>query len=372
MESSFGSSRRVGDALMACIGSTHWLRCAVVLFAALASPGSAAAGTTGTLVKFDFGAMGSVEVDLFDNLTPLSVTNFLQNYVQTNLYNNTIIHRSVQLGTTPIGSTEAPGNIGIIQGGGFDVSGNAITTAGAINLEYSRANTRGTLALARTSDPNSATSGWFFNTSDNSTGFAPNSTSAGYAVFGWVVGPGMTVVDAIAALPTFAYNSPFGELPLQNFTATDYNNQVAAASHTVVLNSVTVVKTHAAFQNPFLTTDVNNDGLLSASDLATVLSDLTIHGGHAVSGSFSGSNYLDVNGDGLVGPNDALQIIDALKIASLATPKAAPLAVPQFSAMMASPMAVVPEPSSLVLATAGVLAFGAYALRRRSRRVAGR
>ena len=95
--------------------------------------------------------------------------------------------------------------------------------------------------MARTSDPNSATSQWFINTADNSQSLGP-SNGGGYAVFGQVIGNGMDVVNAIAALPNFQFQSPFSNLPLQNYTQADYNNDVQVqTSNLVVINSVTVV-----------------------------------------------------------------------------------------------------------------------------------
>ena len=116
----------------------------------------------------------------------------------------------------------------------------------------------------------------------------------------------MSVVDAIAALPTFAYGSPFNQVPLQNFTQADFSNHVNPLPHVVVLSSVTVVKTHPSFQNPFLATDVNNDGSLKASDVAAINLDLLNNGFHNLTGPFSGTSYLDVDGNGHVNLSDSL------------------------------------------------------------------
>src|SRR4029079_7270869 len=125
----------------------------------------AALGTTaraGTLVNFNFTNVCSLQVDLFDDLVGTTVNNFLQNYVTTGAYSGTMIHRSVPNA--------------IIQGGGYTAAtGQAIATAAAIPLQYSRANTRGTIAMARTDDggdvtqTTTATDQWFFNTVDNTT-----------------------------------------------------------------------------------------------------------------------------------------------------------------------------------------------------------
>jgi peptidyl-prolyl cis-trans isomerase A (cyclophilin A) len=330
------------------------LLCAVL--ATLALPARA-----GTLVNFNFTNFGSVQVDLFDDLTPGTVTNFVQHYLTPGRYNDSMIHR-VDTG------------LGVIQGGGFTSQAQAIATSAdpLIPLEYSRANTRGTIAMARFKDPNdtatsintsTASSQWFINTKDNSTNLN-QANGGGYAVFGWVVGPGMTVVDSIAAVPTFAFSDPFGQVPLQNFTAADQTNGVNPIPHVVILNSATVVKTHPSYQNPFLATDVNNSGTLSATDALTVINDLLVHGNHALTAPFAGTDYLDVNGSGTVSATDALLVVNALLHAGT-SPQVSPFALAN-----ADPMLIVPEPSSLVLGSMAVLALPAcWAARRyRSRR----
>ena len=309
----------------------------------------------GTLVQMNYAGFGSVQIDLFDDLTPISVNNFVSRYVSTGRYSDTMIHR-------------VDSGLGVIQGGGFTKSATQVTSGAdpGIALEYSRANTRGTISMARTSALNSGTSQWFINT-DNNTVDLGASNNGGYAVFGWIVGPGMGVIDAIAAVPTFAYSSPFGQVPLQNFTQTDFNNSVDPLPHVVVLSSVTVVKTHPSYQNPFLDVDVNNDGSLKASDVATINADLLKNGFHDISGPFSGTAYLDVDGNGRVNLSDARKVINTLLTS--ASPQASPLMMePEVS-----PLLVVPEPGSLTLGVLGSLAFAGYAARiRRLRRALSR
>jgi cyclophilin family peptidyl-prolyl cis-trans isomerase len=182
----------------------------------------AASATAGTIVHFDTN-LGNFDVELYDSAAPTTVSNFLS-YVTSGAYNDTIIHRSAL-------------NF-VIQGGGYGKNFAPIATNPAIPLEYSLPNERGTLAMARTSLPNTATSQWFVNTVDNSAGLGPGGYSAdGYAVFGHVLGSGMDVVDAIAALPRYNAGSPFNELPLQNYASP---NMVTDANK-VIVNSVTVV-----------------------------------------------------------------------------------------------------------------------------------
>jgi peptidyl-prolyl cis-trans isomerase A (cyclophilin A) len=322
---------------------------------------------------FDFGSFGTVQVDLFTQLTPQSVNNFLGNYVSTGRYSNTMVHR-VDTG------------LGVVQGGGFNSQAGNIVTASdpMIPLEYSHPNARGTIAMARTGEINSATSQWFFNTKDNSSTLG-QSNGGGYTVFGQVVGSGMNVIDAIAAVPTFAYSSPFNQVPLTNFTQQDKTNGVDPLPHIVPLQAVSVVKTHASFQNPYNHLDINNNNNVNANDAAGVIQDLLLNGNHDLTATFGSEGhrlYLDVNGDGKISAQDALQIVQAVLLggsassaATLTDPRAEPLATalvaeplatalvaePLATALVAEPLATalvaVPEPTTLALAAVGAAAL---------------
>jgi peptidyl-prolyl cis-trans isomerase A (cyclophilin A) len=228
-----------------------------------------------------------------DSVAPVSVANFLQ-YVNAGYYDSSMIHRTT-LQTTP--------TFGVVQGGGYDDQASPIPQFAPIVNEYHLANRRGTLAMARTANPDSATSQWYFNTTDNSTPLAPPNP---FAVFGWAVGTGMSTIDAIAALPTFPYAPPFGEVPLQNFTQTDFLNGVNPLPHLVLLDSVTVVANHPSFQNPLDPFDVNNDGVATAVDQLLIVNHLVLYGPHAMDASYVGTTYqyLDTNGDGQVSELD--------------------------------------------------------------------
>lgn len=138
---------------------------------------------------------GNFQIELRPDAAPNTVANFL-NYVENGAYTNSIFHRSV------------PGFVE--QAGGFTSASTTFTstsqfttipTNSPINLEYKLPNVTGSVAMARTSNPNSATDQWFVNLADNSTTLGPGgSDSSGYAVFGQVIGNGMQVLDAIAAL----------------------------------------------------------------------------------------------------------------------------------------------------------------------------
>lgn len=150
-------------------------------------------------------AKGVIGIELFDTAAPLTVANFLS-YVNSGAYNNSIIHRSM------------PGFI--IQGGGFTNSLGAISATAPVVNEFSadRSNVRGTIAMAKfAGDPNSATNQWFINLTDNSASL--DGQNGGFTVFGRVVGNGMQVAEAIAALSVVnagILNGAFTNLPLLN------------------------------------------------------------------------------------------------------------------------------------------------------------
>jgi peptidyl-prolyl cis-trans isomerase A (cyclophilin A) len=140
---------------------------------------------------------GDIVVELDAAKAPKTVANFLQ-YVKAGHYNGTIFHRVID-------------NF-MIQGGGIGVDMKEKETRAPIELESRNglANQRGTIAMARTANPNSATSQFFINVKDNDRLNQPQAADGnGYAVFGKVI-EGMDVVDKIRAVPT----GP-GDVPLQ-------------------------------------------------------------------------------------------------------------------------------------------------------------
>ncbi|MEN9841336.1 MAG: hypothetical protein RL376_1136 [Verrucomicrobiota bacterium] len=158
-------------------------------------------GVTGQIAQFDT-ILGKFNVELLAAAAPLHVANFLS-YVTAGSYAGTFFHRVAYFEDNPAGPS-------ILQGGGYYTSSGlpAVTKSPAINLEYNLPNARGTLAAARTSSPNSATSEWFFNTRDNSTILGPLNDGYGYSVFARVIGTGMDLVDSFANQPL--YNVGFG------------------------------------------------------------------------------------------------------------------------------------------------------------------
>lgn len=216
---------------------------------------------TGSVVQFDT-VLGKFNVELFGSDAPKSVTNFLS-YVAGSSYTNSIIHRSAALG----GGTANR----IIQGGGYVPGGASITRKAPIELEYKRANARGTLAMARTSERNSATSEWFFNVDDNTTVLGA-SNGGGYAVFGRVLGTGMTVVDAIAALPTYNAGSVFTALPLRDMQP---NQTDIKAANWIVVNKVTPATVYPTVGDPLsvltFTASSANTGIVTTEIVASTL-----------------------------------------------------------------------------------------------------
>lgn len=134
--------------------------------------------------------LGEIVIQLNSEKAPVSSANFLT-YVNEGFYNGTIFHRVI------------PGFMA--QGGGFDTSFNQKAVHAPIKNEANNGlpNNRGTIAMARTPDPDSATAQFFINYKDNSflNYTSPTPNGWGYTVFGEVI-EGMEVVDAMAKQPT--------------------------------------------------------------------------------------------------------------------------------------------------------------------------
>lgn len=144
---------------------------------------------------------GQIELELFDKKSPKTVENFL-GYVNSGFYNGTIFHRVI--------------SDFMIQGGGFTTNLKKKETKDPIKNEASNriSNDVGTIAMARTNEPDSATAQFFINVENNSNLNYTSPANPGYAVFGRVV-KGMTVVNSIKKASTRA-NGPFRDLPVEN------------------------------------------------------------------------------------------------------------------------------------------------------------
>ncbi len=143
---------------------------------------------------------GVIEIELDEEASPRTVRNFIR-YVEDGSFDGTIFHR-VMSGF-------------MIQGGGFTPDGTQKETRDPIQLESNNGlkNLRGTLAMARTSEPNSATNQFFINLVDNSF-LNYGAGQPGYAVFGRVVS-GMDVVDDIGSVSTET-RGPYSDWPVED------------------------------------------------------------------------------------------------------------------------------------------------------------
>jgi peptidyl-prolyl cis-trans isomerase A (cyclophilin A) len=161
---------------------------------------------------------GKIKIELFQKEAPVTVANFLE-YAGSSFYNGTIFHRIV-----PASPQSA---IVVIQGGGLTPDMQPKATRKAIKNEATNGlkNDRGTLSMARSSDPDSATSQFFINVQNNDFLNSPSPDGFGYAVFGKVI-EGMNVVDKIVATPIKSLNRVFQGVPVTP----------------VVIKSVTLIK----------------------------------------------------------------------------------------------------------------------------------
>jgi cyclophilin family peptidyl-prolyl cis-trans isomerase len=149
-------------------------------------------------------SLGPIKVELDGDKAPVTVANFLA-YVDDQFYDDTVFHRVIP--------------DFMIQGGGFAPGLRQKTTKAAIKNESANGllNKRGTLAMARTSAPDSATAQFFINVKDNSFLDKANAQDkVGYCVFGKVV-EGLDVVDKIKAVPT-GRRGMHENVPLQDVT----------------------------------------------------------------------------------------------------------------------------------------------------------
>lgn len=147
---------------------------------------------------------GNIEIELNRAKAPITVENFVT-YVNEGFYNGTVFHRVI--------------DGFMVQGGGFTEDGYEKDTHSAIKLESKNGlkNTVGTIAMARTNFPDSATSQFFINVADND--FLNNAPgNDGYAVFGKVIS-GMDVVNAIKAVETSS-NGAYDDWPVEDIVIT--------------------------------------------------------------------------------------------------------------------------------------------------------
>jgi peptidyl-prolyl cis-trans isomerase A (cyclophilin A) len=171
------------------------LGCAALVATSPAWAQGAASHDPQVLIKT---SAGNIRIELFPAQAPKTVANFIA-YVKAGQYNGTLFHRVIR-------------NF-MIQGGGYDAHFAEKPTRAPIPLESQNGlkNVKGSVAMARTSAPDSATAQFFINTVDNPNLDYPKPDGNGYAVFGKVV-QGMDVVQKIEATPTGS-NGMMGDVP---------------------------------------------------------------------------------------------------------------------------------------------------------------
>ena len=252
--------------------------------------------TAGTVVEMQT-PLGNIPVALTDSTTPLTVANFLH-YINTGEYSNTIIHR--------VASSF------VVQGGGYTPDGAHIQTFGNVQGEPGISNTTGTIAMALSSGPNSGTSEWFINlTNNNGTGTTPNldNTSDGgpFTAFGHVIGNGMSVVNAIAALPQVddtAQSGAFSNLPVINYSGSTTPTSVPPANmvtnNVVVLSpSQTAIQYSAVSSDPSVVSATVSNGqltLIPAAGVTSGSSTVTVTATDFLGGTTTSTFTASVNG----------------------------------------------------------------------------
>lgn len=173
------------------------------------------AAIAGPKVEFKT-TMGNFVVELDDVKAPKTTANFL-NYVKSGFYNGTIFHRVI--------------DGFMIQGGGFTPDLVQKPTDAPVVSEANNGlkNNTYTIAMARTSDPDSATSQFFINVKDNESLNYPNAMGNGYTVFGKVIS-GTQTIDAIRKVPTMIASAP------------RMGRMADVPSKTVTIESATILK----------------------------------------------------------------------------------------------------------------------------------
>lgn len=172
-----------------------------------------------TIARFTT-SLGTIDVRLFAQETPLTVQNFL-NYANRGDWDTTFFHRGARTGPGP-----GPADF-VIQGGGFSFESNSfpsIPQDAPVRNEPVFSNIRGTIAMAKLGgNPNSATNQWFFNLSNNSQNL--DNQNGGFTAFGEITtSAGLSVMDAIAALERYnatAQNGAFGEVPVRDLATVE-------------------------------------------------------------------------------------------------------------------------------------------------------
>ncbi|MDP9170620.1 MAG: peptidylprolyl isomerase [Acidobacteriota bacterium] len=229
--------------------------------------------------------VGDIDVLLTPDVAPLTVSNFI-NYVSSGTYINTIIHRSV------------PGFV--IQGGGYQLINHLPVPAAtnpAIANEFNVTNSRGTIAMAKTSDPNSATDQWFFNLANNGSSL-DSAANGAFTVFGHITNAaGLAVMDKIASFPVYNYdNASLTQVPLNNYKGTLQDGNWVLVTSIVQLP----VLTNASYEDAASAVLTNTTGIAPGEFLSIYgtslgpaqLTTLTVDGNNVVTNSLAGTQVL--------------------------------------------------------------------------------
>ncbi len=203
-----------------------------------------------TIVEFRT-SQGNFQVNLFDQTTPKTVSNFLT-YVDSAHYTNSVVHRVV---------TDF-----VVQGGGYTFEGawplTALNANAAVKNEAIYSNRRGTIAMAKNGgDINSATNQWFFNLNDNSDNL--DRQNGGFTVFGQVIGDGMQVVDKISALKLCNSVNLQGIPMIINESQTCADISVPGPENFVVIENIIIIDSSEVTDSnltPLLTKFPDSDG----------------------------------------------------------------------------------------------------------------
>ena len=178
-------------------------RCLILALAAVAFAAPACAAAENPVVVMDT-SMGTIKIELFADKAPVTVKNFLQ-YVEDKHFDATIFHRVI--------------SDFMIQGGGFTEQMKQKPTRDPIKNESDNglSNERGTIAMARTPDPHSASAQFYINVADNHDLDHQDKSDEGYGycVFGKVI-EGMDVVDKIKSVEVRAVNRAHTHVPVKD------------------------------------------------------------------------------------------------------------------------------------------------------------
>lgn len=253
-----------------------------------------------SIVRFQFSIPGvgvrTIDVRLYDAVMPRTTANFLD-YVDDNDWDGSVIHRR---------SATADSGVNVVQGGGFIIpaAGLLKTVSGQTQWNFQQvpteapiadepgggvvgpSNLAGTIAMAK-SGPNTATSQWFFNSTNNTQLDAIDQATGGFAAFGRILLSGMNVLNEIIALPRYNVASPFNTLPVQSI-ATINTQQNVFPKDVVIVQDIRRLS--------IIDGDYNRDNVVNNADLALWRADF----GSQVKAEADG------NGNGIVDAPDFL------------------------------------------------------------------